>query len=212
MRLILSILLLAHISILTADEESYPFQFTEPKEDVIFEDKSSSSNISRPQPKPDPEKEITVEIKPDHDYVKESQDYWALANYKANKLYGGFDLSAKIKGGLESRQNELGSNHGPYGAIEFTIPLYDRDKRESVSSKKKRFLDDVAKSCRQLTESGRRIFILKEKAKIIKGTLQNGGLEAIDAYFNIQEEIIKSESEVSEARRLLDAATGKRSA
>lgn len=196
----------ALFSILTATTSLYgsnfPFEYSDSEEPQ----KERQIEVI----KEEPAKELPTakeESVPAHDYKAESKEYWQKANLRASKLFGGWNIKAKIKGGLESRENEIGSNKGPYGAIEFEVPLYDTDKRESLSNKKQRFLDSVAKLCKQLTTNGKNIRLLKEKARLVRATFQHGGLDSIDAYFEIQKEIVEAQEDITEARRSLDVAT-----
>ncbi len=147
---------------------------------------------------------------------KNKENRWTRLNRKAKELYGGYDMTVKVKAGLpipvpfinetDDNQNPFssvsqGSGNGLFGKILLEIPLYSKDIRRKKESDKRKFLQDGYNYIKIINEGTGAIEILKEKSMVLKAVMKDEGISSISAYYDALAEMVKLENEILEADR-----------
>jgi len=147
---------------------------------------------------------------------KNKEDRWTRLNRKAKELYGGYDVTVKVKAGLpipipfiqetDDSQNPFssvsqGSGNGLFGKILLEIPLYSKDIRRKKESDKRKFLQDGYNYIKIINEGTGALEILKEKSMVLKAVMKDEGISSISAYYDALTEMVKLENEIQEAGR-----------
>ncbi len=137
-------------------------------------------------------------------------DQWADLQNRADELYGGFDISAKIKTGYQANSGftsleDLETNTGPYGKLEIEMPIYSRADRIKSKLDKTDFLKQGAELIRQIDENTDSIKILKGKADVMKSVMKDDGVKGIEAYYAVLQDISSKENLIKEAQMKLEA-------
>ncbi len=160
----------------------------------------------------------SITLCPEQTYGKEKnkEDRWTRLNRKAKDLYGGYDLTVKIKAGLpvpvpfiqetDDSQNPFSSvsqdgGTGLFAKILLEIPLYSKDIRRKKESDKRKFLQDGYSYIKTINEGTDALEILKEKSMVLKAVMKDEGISSIAAYYDALTEMVKLENEIQEADR-----------
>lgn len=137
-------------------------------------------------------------------------DQWDALRKRADELYGGVDISAKIRTGYQANTgltslDELETKTGPYGKFEIEMPLYSKADRIKSKLDKTEFLKQGAELIRQVNENTESVKILKGKADIMQVVMKDEGVKGIEAYYNVLQEISTKENLIKEAQMKLEA-------
>ena len=137
-------------------------------------------------------------------------DPWDELRKRADELYSGVDISAKIRTGYQANSGfnslqDLETNTGPYGKLEIEMPLYSRADRRRNRLDKTEYLKQGAELIRQINENTESITILKGKADVMKAVMKDEGVKGIEAYYDVLQEISTKENLIKEARMKLEA-------
>jgi hypothetical protein len=137
-------------------------------------------------------------------------DQWEALRKRADELYSGFDISAKIRTGYQTNTgltslDELETNSGPYGKFEIEMPLYSKADRIRTKLDKAEFLKQGAELIRQIDENTESVKILKSKADVMKAVMKDEGVKGIEAYYDVLQDIATKENLIKEARMKLEA-------
>jgi len=147
---------------------------------------------------------------------KSKENRWTRLNRKAKELYGGYDVTVKVKAGLpipipfiqetDDNQNlfssvSQGGGTGLFGKILLEIPLYSKDVRRKKESDKRKFLQDGYNYIKIINEGTGALVILKEKSMVLKAVMKDEGISSISAYYDALAEMVKLENEILEANR-----------
>ncbi len=153
-------------------------------------------------------------------YGEEKRARWTRLNRKAKELYGGYDITVKVKAGLpvpipfiqetDDSQNPFssvseGSSSGLFGKILLEIPLYSKDIRRKKKTDKMKFLQDGYNYIKIINEGTGSLEILKEKSMVLKAVMKDEGISSISAYYDALAEMVKIENEILEADRNFEA-------
>jgi hypothetical protein len=137
-------------------------------------------------------------------------DQWDQLRNRADELYGGFDISAKIRTGYQANTglnslDDLETKSGPYGKFEIEMPLYSKADRIRNNLDKTAFLKQGAELIRQINENTESVKLLKSKADVMQAVMKDEGVKGIEAYYNVLQEISTKENLVKEAQMKLEA-------
>ncbi len=137
-------------------------------------------------------------------------DQWTALRKKADELYSGFDISAKIRTGYQANSglsslDDLETQTGPYGKFEIEMPLYSKADRIRTKLDKTEFLKQGAELIRQVDENTESVKILESKADVMKAVMKDEGVKGIEAYYDVLQEISAKENLIKEARMKLEA-------
>ncbi len=137
-------------------------------------------------------------------------DPWDALRKKADELYSGFDISAKVRTGYQANSglnslDDLETKSGPYGKFEIEMPLYSKADRIRTKLDKTEFLKQGAELIRQINENTESVKILKGKADVMQAVMKDEGVKGIEAYYNVLQEISTKENLVKEAQMKLEA-------
>lgn len=137
-------------------------------------------------------------------------DQWEALRKRADELYSGVDISAKIKTGYQANTgltslDDLETKTGPYGKFEIEMPLYSKADRIRNKLDKTEFLKQGAELIRQINENTESVKILKGKADVMQAVIKDEGVKGIEAYYNVLQEISTKENLVKEAQMKLEA-------
>lgn len=137
-------------------------------------------------------------------------DPWDALRKQADELYGGFDISAKVRTGYQANSgltslNDLETKSGPYGKFEIEMPLYSKADRIKNKLDKTEYLKRGAELIKQIDENTHGVEILKSKADVLKAVMKDEGVKGIEAYYNVLQEIATKESLIKEAQLKLEA-------
>jgi len=137
-------------------------------------------------------------------------DPWDALRKQADELYGGFDISAKVRTGYQANSglnslNDLETKSGPYGKFEIEMPLYSKADRIKNKQDKTEYLKRGAELIKQIDENTHGVEILKSKADVLKAVMKDEGVKGIEAYYNVLQEIATKESLIKEAQLKLEA-------
>jgi len=151
-----------------------------------------------------------------HAEEKSKENRWTRLNRRAKELYGGYDVTVKVKAGLpipvpfiqdtDDNQNPFssvsqGSGSGLFGKILLEIPLYSKDIRRKKESDKRKFLQDGYNYIKIINEGTGALQILKEKSMVLKAVMKDEGISSISAYYDALTEMVTLENEILEADR-----------
>ena len=136
---------------------------------------------------------------------KEIDVYWQRLKQTADNRYGGVDVEVSVSGGLETRTNVWGSDHGPYADIKVKVPIYSKEEKIVQAEQKQAFLRKGAEYLRILETRAEKLALLKQKAKIYKAFINENGVKGAESYFQVLEDIITLENEIKEAKRCLNS-------
>jgi len=137
-------------------------------------------------------------------------DQWDALRKRADELYGGLDISAKIRTGYQANTgltslDDLETKTGPYGKFEIEMPLYSKADRIKSKTEKTEFLKQGAELIRQINENTESVKLLKSKADVLQAVMKDDGAKGIEAYYNVLQEISTKENLVKEAQMKLEA-------
>ncbi len=139
-------------------------------------------------------------------------DDWARLQQKADEIYGGWDITVKVKTGLQANsglsfQDDVATSTdaGPYGRFEITAPLYSKNDRIKNKLDKTDFLKQGAELIRQINENAESVKILESKANVMKAVMKDEGVKGIEAYYDVLQEISAKEIFIKEAQMKLEA-------
>jgi hypothetical protein len=135
-------------------------------------------------------------------------DDWQRLRAAAGRLYGGWDVSVSLTTGVSTKTYLEGSNtsqSGPYGKLEMKVPLYSKQDRINNQTARQTFLQKGAEFIKTMEEGKRKIAVLQKKSDALRAYAQINGIEAINKYYDNQEEIVKTQEAVSEAQKKLEA-------
>lgn len=137
-------------------------------------------------------------------------DQWDALRKRADELYGGIDISAKIRTGYQANTgltslDELETKTGPYGKFEIEMPLYSKADRIKSKMEKTDFLKQGAELIRQINENTESVKLLKSKADVVQAVMKDDGVKGIEAYYNVLQEISTKENLIKEAQMKLEA-------
>ena len=131
-------------------------------------------------------------------------DYWACIKRVASKRFRhNFKVSLTV--GYEQRAYFERVHRGNYGDLTLTVPIYSSRDRRALEKEKEAFLEHWAAIIKDYEASKEKLAILRQQAKAAKAVMGDGGISAINAYFDIIKEITKTRAEVRQYRRMLDA-------
>lgn len=147
---------------------------------------------------------------------------WARLNKKAKELYGGYNLTVKVKAGLpipsiensDDQQNPFSSatqngGLGIFGKILVEVPLYSKDIKRKKEVEKREFLKNGYEYIKTINEGTKELEILREKSLVLKAVMKDEGVVSITAYYDVLSEINKIQNTIVEADRNFEAMVRK---
>lgn len=141
--------------------------------------------------------------KPENITKKEIGLYWERIKSKAEKNFGGIDLSVEIATGVYKRDDGF-SPENYNGEIKVKVPIYSKEDIRAKSEKKREFLDKGAELLKMLEVDVTKIGILKEKEAMLKAVMMEEGVKSIEAYHTVREERMALNAEMDEIMRKLE--------
>ncbi len=153
---------------------------------------------------------------------KDKVERWVRLNKKAKKLYGGYDLTVKVKAGLpipiiantDDQQNPFSAvsengGLGIFGKILVEVPLYSKDIKRKKEAEKMEFLKNGYEYIKTINEGIEELKILREKSLILKAVMKDEGVTSITAYYDVLSEINKIQNMIVESDRNFEAMVRK---
>jgi len=144
------------------------------------------------------------------------RDWWEEINRAADSCHGGWDVNIDVSTGYSMRTLGNEARSGPFAEARITVPLFSKRDRQRQAMEKGKFLEHGAGLIQELWEAEARIAVKLEQAEVLRQVMIQEGLEGIQAYFRMREEIAGLEAKVVAAelklRGFVDAcAKGKQS-
>ena len=153
---------------------------------------------------------------------KDKAERWARLNKKAKKLYGGYDLTVKVKAGLpipsiennDDQQNPFSAvsengGLGIFGKLLVEVPLYSKDIKRKKEAEKRDFLKNGYEYIKTINEGLEELKILREKSMVLKAVMKDEGVTSITAYYDVLSEINKFKNMIVEADMNFEAMVRK---
>ncbi len=143
---------------------------------------------------------------------------WGRLNKRAKELYGGYNLTVKVKAGLpipsiennDDQQNPFSAvsengGLGIFGKILVEVPLYSKDIKRKKEAEKREFLKNGYEYIKTINEGIEELEILKEKSLVLKAVMKDEGVTSINAYYDVLSDINKIQYKIIEANRNFEA-------
>ncbi len=153
---------------------------------------------------------------------KVNAERWVRLNKRAKELYGGYNITVKVKAGLpipiiantDDQQNTFSAvsengGLGMFGKILVEVPLYSKDIKRKNEAEKRTFLKNGYEYIKTINEGTEELEILKEKSLVLKAVMKDEGVTSITAYYDVLSEINKIQNMIIEADRNFEAMVRK---
>jgi len=131
------------------------------------------------------------------------RDWWVELKKAASSCFGGRDIKVEFAGGVGSRTLGEVAKSGPFSEFRLSVPLFSRRERQEQKRKMGQFLEHAASILRELREAQARIAVKKEKAQVLQSVMIEEGLDGIESYFQLREEVVVLEEVAAAAKMKL---------
>ena len=131
------------------------------------------------------------------------KDWWGELREAAAACFGGRDIKVEFAGGVGSRTLGEVAKSGPFSEFRLSVPLFSRRERQKQKREMGQFLEHAAEILKQLREAQERIAVKREKAEVLQSVMIEEGLEGIESFFDIKEEVAALETTAKAAKMKL---------
>ena len=131
------------------------------------------------------------------------RDWWGELRKAAASCFGGRNTTVEFEGGVGSRTLGEVARSGLFSEFKLTVPLYSRRERQKQKREMGEFLEHAASILRELREAQARIEVKKEKAQVLQSVMIEEGLDGIESYFQLREEVVVLEEVAAAAKMKL---------
>ncbi|MFA6270605.1 MAG: hypothetical protein WC657_05375 [Candidatus Paceibacterota bacterium] len=120
-----------------------------------------------------------------------------------------FNIGTRFESGLfETDNGTISAGRYPPVSASLSIPLYQPEKDSQTQERKQLFLGKMFDSLRDLEYLQRNIVMLREKRMVTLKVIETTGPTKLDTYYQTEQEILKSISEINKIIRFIEASLG----
>lgn len=120
-----------------------------------------------------------------------------------------FNIGTRFESGLfETDNGTISTGRYPPVSASLSIPLYQPEKDSQTQERKQLFLGKMFDNLRDLEFLQRNIVMLREKRMVTLKVIETTGPTKLDAYYQTEQEILKSISEINKIIRFIEACLG----
>jgi len=120
-----------------------------------------------------------------------------------------FNIGTRFESGLfETDNGTISTGRYPPVSASLSIPLYQPEKDSQTQERKQLFLGKMFDNLRDLEFLQRNIVMLREKRMVTLKVIETTGPTKLDTYYQTEQEILKSISEINKIIRFIEACLG----
>ena len=120
-----------------------------------------------------------------------------------------FNIGTRFESGLfETDTGTVSTGRYPPVSASLSIPLYQPEKDSQTQERKQLFLGKMFDNLRDLEFLQRNIVMLREKRMVTLKVIETTGPTKLDTYYQTEQEILKSISEINKIIRFIEACLG----
>ncbi len=120
-----------------------------------------------------------------------------------------FNIGTRFESGLfETDNGTVSTGRYPPVSASLSIPIYQPEKDSQTQERKQLFLGKMFDNLRDLEFLQRNIVMLREKRMVTLKVIETTGPTKLDTYYQTEQEILKSISEINKIIRFIEACLG----